>query len=77
MQENAVSTKEMQRQMVRVAATQMACSKNSTENIGTAKRLVREAAEAGAQIILLQELFQTVYFCQVSRCYLVVHTLWL
>ena len=35
----------------------------STRNIATAERLVREAAQRGAQIILLQELFETPYFC--------------
>ena len=32
-------------------------------NIATAERLVREAAKRGAQIILIQELFETPYFC--------------
>ena len=48
---------------VKVAATQMACSDNRTENINKAEALVRQAAEQGAQIILLQELFETPYFC--------------
>ncbi len=46
-----------------VAATQMACSWNSGETIERADTLVRQAAAKGAQIILLQELFQTPYFC--------------
>ncbi|MCP4375586.1 MAG: N-carbamoylputrescine amidase [bacterium] len=46
-----------------VAATQMACSWNADETIAKAETLVRQAAEEGAQIILLQELFQTPYFC--------------
>ncbi|MEI3854756.1 MULTISPECIES: N-carbamoylputrescine amidase [unclassified Ensifer] len=48
---------------VTVAATQMACSWNIDENIEKAEELVRVAHEDGAQIILLQELFQTPYFC--------------
>jgi N-carbamoylputrescine amidase len=52
-------------QTVRVAATQMSCSFEMQENVAKAKALVRSAAVKGAQIILLQELFQTVYFCQV------------
>ncbi|KSV82134.1 N-carbamoylputrescine amidase [Ensifer sp. ENS07] len=48
---------------VTVAATQMACSWNIDENIEKAEELVRLAHEDGAQIILLQELFQTPYFC--------------
>ena len=49
---------------VQVAATQMTCSANRDENIDRAEKLVRQAAAQGAQIILLQELFETPYFCQ-------------
>jgi N-carbamoylputrescine amidase len=50
--------------VVTVAATQMACSWDRQANIANADRLVREAAARGAQIILIQELFETPYFCQ-------------
>ena len=49
---------------VTVAATQMACGIDATANILQAEALVREAAGNGAQIILLQELFESPYFCQ-------------
>ena len=49
---------------VKVAATQMACTWNREETLKKADRLVREAAKQGADIILLQELFETPYFCQ-------------
>ncbi len=49
---------------VTVAATQMSCSWNREQNIARAEALVRSAAAAGAQIVLLQELFETPYFCQ-------------
>lgn len=52
---------------VKVAATQMSCSSNKEENIAKADQLVREAARQGAQIILLQELFETPYFCQKEK----------
>ncbi|KGE19711.1 N-carbamoylputrescine amidase [Paenibacillus wynnii] len=52
---------------VKVAATQMSCSGNIDENISKAEKLVREAAAQGAQIILLQELFETPYFCQKEK----------
>lgn len=52
---------------VKVAATQMSCSTNREENIHKADELVREAAKQGAQIILLQELFETPYFCQKEK----------
>ena len=48
---------------ITVAATQMSCSWDADENIQKTEDLVRLAAEDGAQIILLQELFQTPYFC--------------
>jgi len=49
--------------LVTVAAIQMACDWDTQENIARAERLVRRAAAAGAQIILLPELFTTPYFC--------------
>ena len=49
---------------VTVAATQMACSWDREATLQKADRLVREAAEKGDNIILLQELFETPYFCQ-------------
>jgi len=52
---------------VKVAATQMSCSGSIDENISKAETLVREAAAQGAQIILLQELFETPYFCQKEK----------
>lgn len=50
--------------LVTVAATQMSCSWDRQANIDKAEKLVREAAGKGAQIILIQELFETPYFCQ-------------
>jgi N-carbamoylputrescine amidase len=47
---------------VTVAATQMACSWDREANVERAVALVREAAARGAQIVLLQELFETPYF---------------
>ena len=52
---------------VKVCATQMSCTNNIDENIIRAEKLVREAAKKGAQIILLQELFETPYFCQKEK----------
>jgi len=49
---------------ITVAATQMACTNDVSENLQKATQLVLAAAEKGAQIILLQELFETPYFCQ-------------
>lgn len=49
---------------VTVAATQMTCSWDIANNIANAERLIRAAAAQGAQVILIQELFETPYFCQ-------------
>ena len=48
---------------ITVAATQMACSWDTGDNLARAEKLVREAAGRGAQIVLIQELFETPYFC--------------
>ncbi len=47
---------------VTVAATQMACSWDTHANVERAMALVREAASRGANIIRIQELFETPYF---------------
>ncbi|MCR5641363.1 MAG: N-carbamoylputrescine amidase [Lachnospiraceae bacterium] len=49
---------------VTYAGIQMQCSTKVEENIAKADKLVRQAAAAGAQVILLPELFERVYFCQ-------------
>ncbi|GAB4071290.1 N-carbamoylputrescine amidase [Ancylobacter sonchi] len=50
--------------LLTLAATQMRCDWDVPGNIARAERLVREAASQGAKLILLQELFETPYFCQ-------------
>ncbi|MDX1676913.1 N-carbamoylputrescine amidase [Arsukibacterium sp.] len=52
---------------VTVAATQMVGGWNVEENIARGEKLVRDAAAKGAQIILLQELFERNYFCQKQK----------
>lgn len=49
---------------ITVAATQMACGWDLDANVATAEKLIRQAAGQGAQVILIQELFETPYFCQ-------------
>jgi N-carbamoylputrescine amidase len=49
---------------VTFAATQFACSWDARANIAKAKDVVRRAAGQGANVVLLQELFETPYFCQ-------------
>ncbi len=49
---------------ITLAATQFACSWDTRANIDKAKALVRAAAAKGANVVLIQELFETPYFCQ-------------
>jgi len=48
---------------MKFATTQMQCSWDREANVANAERLVRDAAQQGAKIILIQELFETPYFC--------------
>src|SRR5579864_7630587 len=50
--------------LISLAATQFACSQDMRANLDEAKGLVREAAVEGANVVLVQELFETPYFCQ-------------
>lgn len=52
---------------LRIATTQMTCDWNLPGNLDRAEQLVRQAAAQGAQVILLQELFATPYFCIEQR----------
>ncbi len=49
--------------LLTIAVTQMPCTWTLQDNLDRAKQLVREAAAQGAQVVLLQELFATPYFC--------------
>ncbi len=52
---------------VTVAATQFACSWDLGANADAAERVVRAAAAQGADVVLVQELFATPYFCITER----------
>ncbi len=49
---------------VSIALIQTVCRLDPAENLAKACEKIREAAAQGAQIICLQELFKTRYFCQ-------------
>lgn len=49
---------------VTLAATQMPCGPDKAANVANAKKLVRQAKAKGADVILIQELFETPYFCK-------------
>jgi N-carbamoylputrescine amidase len=52
--------------MLRIGLIQMRCSSNPADNLEKAIALIRQAHAQGANIVCLQELFRTVYFCQVE-----------
>ena len=49
---------------VTVAATQMDSGPDREANIANAEKLIRQAARQGANVILIQELFESPYFCK-------------
>ena len=49
---------------LKLAATQMTCGWDWEANLSKAESLVRNAAQQGAQVILIQELFEGPYFCK-------------
>lgn len=52
---------------VQIGLIQMTCSANPVDNVAKALERVRSAAALGAQIICLQELFTSLYFCQAEK----------
>ncbi|WP_031500289.1 carbon-nitrogen hydrolase [Bryobacter aggregatus] len=54
-------------QPFRVGLVQMSCSLNPQENLDKAIVKIRETAQAGAQVICLQELFRSQYFCREEK----------
>jgi len=52
--------------MVKIGMVQMTCSSDKAANLAKAVDKVKEAAAKGAQIICLQELFTSLYFCDVE-----------
>jgi N-carbamoylputrescine amidase len=51
---------------VKVGVVQMSCVKDKTVNFQKAVEKIREAVKKGAQIVCLQELFTSLYFCDVE-----------
>ena len=51
---------------VKVGLVQMSCTNNKVENLAKAIEGVKKAAADGAQIVCLQELFTSLYFCDVE-----------
>lgn len=51
-------------QLLNLAAIQQACSSDKAASLATTEKLVREAVANGANLVVLQELHATLYFCQ-------------
>lgn len=51
---------------VKIGTVQMSCTSDPAENLNKAIKKIREAAVKGAQIVCLQELFTSLYFCDVE-----------
>ena len=51
---------------VNIGLVQMSCGDNKDDNLQKAIVKIKEAAEKGAQIVCLQELFTSLYFCDVE-----------
>jgi len=51
---------------LKVALLQQSCSSCRDENLANTTQLVRQAAASGAQLVVLQELHTSTYFCQVE-----------
>jgi len=52
--------------LVKIGLVQMSCTADKQANIQKAMELIREAADKRAQIVCLQELFASLYFCDVE-----------
>ena len=52
-----------ERRIVKVGLVQMSCGNDPAENMKKALKGVRDAASKGANIVCLQELFRSLYFC--------------
>jgi N-carbamoylputrescine amidase len=54
---------EKEERLIKLGLIQTDCEKDPSVNILKSKELIRQAADQGANIICLQELFTTLYFC--------------
>ena len=60
---NLCTLMQMQRKFT-IGLIQMACAPDPEENLRRAESFVEEAADQGAEVICLPELFRSQYFCQ-------------
>jgi N-carbamoylputrescine amidase len=56
----------MKKEKLRIGMPQLACTGNPVENLEKTISAVRKLAAEGAQVVVLQELFRSLYFCDVE-----------
>ncbi len=56
--------------LLKVGMVQQSCGNNIVANSEKLKKNIRKCAEQGAQLVVLQELHNTVYFCQTEEAHL-------
>jgi N-carbamoylputrescine amidase len=61
---NTVAPRVQRDSAFKIGLVQMSCSTDPDENLEKAVKGVREAASKGAEIVCLQELFRSQYFCR-------------
>ena len=52
------------KQHLKVSVVQQQCSHDKQKNLADSEQYIRQAVKAGAQLVLLQELHTSLYFCQ-------------
>ncbi len=59
--------KRVKKKLVHIGLVQMSCTSSIEENKAKASTRIREAASQGAQIVCLQELYSSLYFCDTEN----------
>lgn len=56
----------MKEKRVKIGLLQLSCSADVVKNLEKTKQAIRKAAGEGAQVVCLQELFRSLYFCDLE-----------
>lgn len=56
----------MERKVIKVGIVQQSCSADIKDNLEKLKNNIKDVAQKGAQLVVLQELHNSLYFCQVE-----------
>ncbi|WP_162418038.1 carbon-nitrogen hydrolase [Cyclobacterium roseum] len=57
----------MKEKRVKIGLVQLSCSADTDQNLEKTKLAIRKAASEGAQVVCLQELFRSLYFCDLEE----------